>query len=102
VYVNTDTVGTWPWKACDNDPEAWCEINEEHADYCLNVLPPIYFPGGFAVSEPVRADASGQEVYLALVTWHGRPFARYLNRQQMKTAARELHDHLDAMHAAAA
>ena len=97
VVVIESTKGLWPWKAVDEHRGAWCEISNEHFDYCLNVLPPIYFPGGFATSEAVRFDcAEDDELYLSVVTWRGRRFACLLSPRQMKTAGTTLHAYLDA------
>jgi hypothetical protein len=54
----------WDYKA--PKPWDWQSITEADADYCLEVLPPIYFRGGFAVSEPVIHDESGRPVYLCV------------------------------------
>ena len=69
----------WDYRA--PQPWPWRDITEADADYCLEVLPPIYFPGGFAVSEPVMHDAQGRPIYLCIKCershTHGRP-DRYL------------------------
>ena len=54
----------WDYKA--PKPWDWRKITQEDADYCLEVLPPIYFRGGFAVSEPVIHDDKGRPVYLCV------------------------------------
>lgn len=54
----------WDYKA--PKPWNWRQITERDADYCLEVLPPIYFSGGFAVSEPVIHDKQGRPVYLCV------------------------------------
>lgn len=76
IKIVNDSAGTWPWKACDANPGAWCATSAEDADYCLEVLPPIYFRGGFAVSEPIRHTAEDVPVYLCLVQAGGVTFAR--------------------------
>jgi len=45
-------------------------VDEEFYDEFLNVLPPIYFTGGFAVSEPYTHNAKGMPVFLCI---EGRP-----------------------------
>lgn len=47
-------------------PWDWREITEADMDYVLQVLPPIYFRGGFACSEPVIHDENGRPVYLCV------------------------------------
>ena len=53
IYNDAEPVG-WVWDRAKHSP-AWVRATAEEADYCLNVLPPIMFAGGFAVSEPIRA-----------------------------------------------
>lgn len=55
----------------------WAEIDEEAFSEALDVLPPRYFPGGFAVSEAVCDDHEGRVMYLCVVTKQRRHFARY-------------------------
>lgn len=66
------------WKAAGNDSTAWHPMTADEAEYCLNVLPPIYFSGGFAVSEPLRHDAKGRPVYLCVVRVGPVPYCREL------------------------
>lgn len=47
--------------------DSWRRITEQDYWYCLEVLPPIYVPGGFAVSEPVTSTDSGEVVYLVVL-----------------------------------
>jgi len=54
----------WDYKA--PKPWGWRKITKADANYCLEVLPPIYFSGGFAVSEPVIHDGAGRPVYLCV------------------------------------
>jgi len=54
----------WDYKA--PKPWSWHKITQADADYCLEVLPPIYFSGGFAVSEPVMHDERGRPIYLCI------------------------------------
>lgn len=59
----------WDYHARDYDNPAskWRRITERDYWYCLEVLPPIYVPGGFAVSEPVTSTDDGQTVYLVVL-----------------------------------
>lgn len=66
INVNIHTAGKWPWDAAKENPGAWCRITEAHYWELLGVLPPKYFPGGFAVSEPIR-DVPEGTVYLCVV-----------------------------------
>ena len=71
----------WDYKA--PKPWPWRAITEADADYCLEALPPIYFSGGFAVSEPVMHDDADRPVYLCVRRershTHGQP-DRYFAR----------------------
>lgn len=83
------------WNRAAADETAWHPMSEEEAEYCLNVLPPIYFSGGFAVSEPIRDSYSfdlhpGGQVFLAVVRWNGRPYCRELTRAAMEPEALKL------------
>lgn len=64
----------WDYKA--PKPWDWRAITKDDADYCLEVLPPIYFAGGFAVSEPVIHDERGRAVYLCVKNERGKYFAK--------------------------
>lgn len=64
----------WDYKA--PRPWDWRAITEDDADYCLEVLPPIYFRGGFAVSEPVIHDGHNRPVYLCVKREGGKFFAK--------------------------
>jgi hypothetical protein len=68
--------------------DQWHEITEEDADYCLGVLPPIYFRGGFAVSEPVIHNAKNEPVYLCVVRARGQLFARLASITEVESEAR--------------
>lgn len=61
-----------------NAGPVWTEIDEEAQWEALEILPPIYFPGGFAVSEAV-CDGSELDsvIHLCVVCVRGRYFARY-------------------------
>jgi hypothetical protein len=54
----------WDYKA--PKPWVWRRITEADFWYCLEVLPPIYFRGGFAVSEPVIHEQGDRPVYLCV------------------------------------
>lgn len=58
-------------------PDVWAQISEEAYWEALEILPPIYFPRGFAVSEPSCHNAEGRPVYLLVRTISGQHFARY-------------------------
>ena len=90
LLIEHSTVNEWPWGACDAHPGAWVECSAEHWMYCLEVLPPIYFAGGFAVSEAVRDGATGAPVYLCLVHIGSRYFARELTLYEAAQEARLL------------
>lgn len=74
----------------------WTEITQGAADYCLCyclcVLPPIYFPGGFAVSEPIRHTLGDEPVYCCVVSLGERWFAREMTIKQASAHVRELRD----------
>jgi len=80
-----------PWAATEahylaiaNAPaNVWAEIGEEQADEALNVLPPIYVPHGFMVSEACTANTEGHSVYLCVKQSGGRYFAAYRTRKQV-------------------
>ena len=88
--IVTGHVGEWPFPLVDENPAAWVEISEEHWIYSMEVLPPIYFDGGFAVSEASHEDAQGREMYAACVKIGGRFFIRHLAVADMPEAARTL------------
>lgn len=98
--IDRTTVGTWPWDACGvkYNPctwrDAWCEISEEHYYYCLEVLPPLYVEGGFAVSEPLTNDADGRAVYLVCAHVGRGYFARVSTKADAAGHVRALRDAL--------
>jgi len=67
IEIKRDTTAQYPWTAAKDNPGAWCSITETYYWELLNVLPPLYFPGGFAVSEPIR-DSDQGTIYLCVVT----------------------------------
>lgn len=75
----------WPWPTVSEDRHAggaaWFESNREHYWYGLNVLPPIYFPGGFFVSEPCCHDERDVPSYAAWVQIGEEGSARYFVRE---------------------
>lgn len=105
--------GEWPWKAVEragrmaawpheytSAPDVWAEIDLAAMEAVLNALPPIYFPGGFACSEPGTFTAEGS-TYLLVATWRrvqgpGRYFARHSTRKAAPGDIQRLRDHLDA------
>jgi hypothetical protein len=64
-------------RAAEQDaPVEWQEVTAERFEEMLNVLPPIYFPGGFLVSEPCDHHArTGRPRYSAFRQEGGRYFA---------------------------
>lgn len=54
------------WAKVEKQPGAWVEITDEDYWEALEVMPPIYFSGGFAVSEPTRHTAEDVPVYLCI------------------------------------
>lgn len=60
--------------------DAWREVSAETAWNALCVLPPIYVPGGFLVSEPYSDDAEGRTFYFGFTEAAGRHFTRLLGR----------------------
>jgi len=76
MRVVTGTTEQQPWEAAKANRGAWVEVSEERWSYCLEVLPPIYYPGGFAVSEASWHDGRGRAVYLCLSTVNGKHYAQ--------------------------
>lgn len=64
----------------------WTEISDERADELLEVLPPIYIPGGFMVGEALDHDERGVPVYRAVVTVNGRWWTAALPYDQRNMA----------------
>jgi hypothetical protein len=76
------------FKAGEN---AWREVSSEFADDALNVLPPIYFTGGFLVSEPYTHDPkTGCGVYACFAEIGRRHFARYATRAEAPALVADL------------
>ena len=83
----------WPFPRA-SDGSRWWESTEAHREYGLNVLPPIYFPGGFFVSEPSDHDARGVPIYQAWVRMGGRVFTRAIPEDGHAAALAELREAL--------
>lgn len=67
----------------DRDPQgALVEITEDQHDYMLNVLPPIYARGCFAMGEPVAHTPEGVTFH-----WAGRRGQRFFLCYGTKTQA---------------
>ncbi len=89
----------WPYPDVHDDAKAgrdvWREISHERADEFLDVLPPIYFPGGFAVSE--ESDFWNGEPTYGVVTRCGRRyFMRELGRSRFVVEVLRLRQALGA------
>lgn len=69
----------WRYEGCKADylaeREMWREINANEMQESLEVLPPKYFRGGFAVSEAYDSNSKGI-VYACIVTVGKRYFMR--------------------------
>lgn len=87
LTIHAGSVGEWPFPVMQANPDAWVEISLEHRDYCLEVLPPYYFKGGFAVSEPQNHTAEGVPVYACVVTIWPRHFVKHLTLAQAEAEA---------------
>lgn len=87
ISLNDTTAGTWPPEAFKLNPGQWCRCSQEHADYFLGVLPPIYFPGGFACSEPWTHLDNGTPTYLCVITRGRKPYAKHATISEAKLAA---------------
>lgn len=88
--VNANEQGARCWDAARDNQDAWSKGTEEEYWYCLEVLPPIMFAGGFAVSEAIRHNADGRAVYLAVVQVQGVNYFRELTVPQMAAEAEGL------------
>jgi hypothetical protein len=76
------------WQRAEQNPGTWIPITEDEHDELLGVLPPIYFPGGFAVSEAIRHNGQGQPVYLCVRKAGGCHFAQELTIREAIALAR--------------
>lgn len=68
----------------------WFETTERLWWHFLEVLPPIYFHGGFFVSEPADHTPAGIPIYSALVQRGSRYFIRELPANATDAAMDEL------------
>ena len=82
--------GTWPHDVAKEHPDAWIGLTDEQAHYALEVLPPIYFRGGFAVSEAAYHTASGEPAYWCVVKAGDRFYGRDLPISQAPAEAATL------------
>ena len=86
-----DTKGAWPFPAVTETRHRglrdWHEISEERMWEFLEILPPIYIPRGFMVSEPAAHTERGIPIYAAVVTVRGRHFMRELPYDKAEIAA---------------
>ena len=90
----------WPWPHVTTGYTlglpVWFETTQERYDSSLEVLPPIYFPGGFFVSEAATHHPDGTPVYAAFVQRGTRCFVREFpnTREAIAVALRQLDDAL--------
>lgn len=69
----------------------WREIDQEAADEVLCVLPPIYFVGGFAMSEPFDHTAAGVPLYYCVIrSKNGKHFMKIATVEAAQVAAKVL------------
>ena len=88
--VDQNEAGIRSWEAAKAHPRTWCRITEAEADEALNVLPPIYFDGGFAVSEPIRHTAADEPVFLGVVQRSGIYYCAEGTVAELSREARKL------------
>lgn len=81
--------GLRSWRAAETDPSLWHRITEADAYEVLCCLPPIYFPGGFACSEPWRS-VGDEFTYLAVAKVGPYHYARELAPSQFEPEAAKL------------
>lgn len=95
-----DLGAAWPWPRVSEARRAgeptWFETTEERWWHLLEVLPPVYFAGGFCMGEPADSDARGVAVHAAVLRIRGRFFVRELPLDRCAEEARRLRDHLGA------
>ena len=74
----------WPipqlQKLRHDNADVWVCVPDSFADYMLEVVPPVYVPGGFLVGEPDSHDAQGYPVRLGFAHVNGQYFARYATK----------------------
>ena len=76
--------------------DGWQEIDEKTYWYFLEVLPPIYFPGGFAVSEPITHNEEGFAVYQCCAAIGGKYYGREATRKAAAASLPALRATLEA------
>ena len=68
----------WAYEEMEAEYEAgratWFEVSEGFYYQALNVLPPVYAPGGFLVGEPWNHNRAGQAILAAFVKTGERYF----------------------------
>jgi len=94
LIAECEDITVWPFKRADEAPTLWHEMTEKDWWYCLEVLPPIYFAGGFAVSEAYGNDEQGRATYWCCVQVGSRYFGKHMAVAEMPAAARELRDRM--------
>lgn len=95
----------WPFPAVDDarrrGERTWFQVSQARYDYFIEVLPPIYFPGGFFVSEAASHDDRGVPIYSAFVEIAGRYYCREFARDRHAEAMQDLFESLGARKAGA-
>lgn len=83
-----DSRNAWPFPAVTDASRGgeWTEISEAHADDLLNVLPPVYIPGGFMVGEEVAYDDERGPLFTAVINVGGRRLAQNWPARQRRDA----------------
>lgn len=89
IRVERNEADVRSWQISEEHPDSWCRIGDGWAMEALEVLPPIYFRGGFAVSEAVTSDLTGAVMYLCVVTVHGTSDAYYCRVLSIKDATEQ-------------
>jgi hypothetical protein len=83
------TKAVWIWPEAET-PDTWHEITEETYWEFLEMLPPIYAPSGFLMSEAKRHDAKGIAVRAYYVETNGRWFVREVSEARHPEALAEM------------
>jgi uncharacterized protein DUF1419 len=93
--IEQNEAARWPFDVMAENPDTWVRITPEDYDYMLNVLPPIYFSGGFAVSEAYDDDPeTGEPRYATVVQAGFKFYVRHLPKSRMAAEATALRDFL--------
>lgn len=70
IEVELSNPPLWPWDVSKvaylARDRSWVQTDESGYYYCLNVMPPIYREGCFAVSEPMWHTRDDRPIYLWL------------------------------------